>query len=162
MRGVVLGGFMGVGKTTVGRALARRTGLPFVDTDALITARHGPIARQFQLEGEAVFRARERGVVLGLGDGVPRVVAVGGGVWSQPGMGGPQGPLARIGFRVVLQAPLAWLLPRIHGDRSRPLADAGVADRFARRRRFERDADLVLQVDALAAEAVVDQILEAL
>ena len=47
MRGLVLGGFMGVGKSTVGRLLAARHGVPFVDLDEVLTRRFGPIANQF-------------------------------------------------------------------------------------------------------------------
>jgi shikimate kinase/3-dehydroquinate synthase len=81
MRPVFLSGFMATGKSTVGRAVAERLALPFVDTDALLEARAGcAVAELFRREGEAGFRERERALVRELlADPAPRVVAVGGG-----------------------------------------------------------------------------------
>lgn len=81
MRSVVLSGFMAAGKTTVGRLLAARLGLPFIDTDDLVAADAGrPVPEIWRAEGEAAFRARERRVIAPLlEDGVARVLAFGGG-----------------------------------------------------------------------------------
>ena len=76
---VVLTGYRGTGKTTVGRLVADRLGLPFHDTDALVEARAGrPIPAIFAAEGEAGFRALEREVCAGLA-GTEGVIATGGG-----------------------------------------------------------------------------------
>lgn len=75
---LVLTGFMGTGKTTVGRLLAGRLGMQFVDTDELIEERHGPIVRIFDEQGEAAFRSIERGVALELGERSGLVIATGG------------------------------------------------------------------------------------
>lgn len=75
---IVLTGFMGTGKTTVGRLLAERLGLTFVDTDALIEERHGPIPEIFADLGEAAFRAMEREVAADLGATSGLVIATGG------------------------------------------------------------------------------------
>lgn len=75
---IVLTGFMGTGKTTVGRLLAERLGLLFVDTDELIEERHGPIPDIFQNRGEAAFRAFEREVVLELAGLRGLVISTGG------------------------------------------------------------------------------------
>mgnify|MGYP001489640910 CR=1 FL=1 len=78
---IALIGFMGTGKSTVGRALARRLGWRYVDTDARIEAIAGcDIPTLFACEGEAAFRAREAQVVLGLAAGAGQVIATGGGV----------------------------------------------------------------------------------
>ena len=61
-RHLALIGFMGAGKTTVGREVARRTGRPLVDTDAEIEARHGPIAELFE-RGEEDFRRLEQPII---------------------------------------------------------------------------------------------------
>lgn len=76
---VVLTGFMGAGKSTVGRRLARILGLPFIDTDAEIVKAHGRIADIFSREGEAQFRVYERAQLERLASRGPAVVAVGGG-----------------------------------------------------------------------------------
>jgi shikimate kinase len=80
--GVVLVGFMGSGKTSVGRALARRLDVSFADSDATIEERHGSIAALFARDGEAGFRTIEREAVLALLTGLrsePGVLALGGG-----------------------------------------------------------------------------------
>jgi shikimate kinase / 3-dehydroquinate synthase len=81
-RHLALIGFMGAGKTSVGREVARRTGRPFIDTDAEIEARHGPIAELFQ-RGEQEFRRLEAAVVEeALGRAEPSVIALGGGAFE--------------------------------------------------------------------------------
>ncbi len=77
-RNVVLTGFMGTGKTTVGRVLADRLGREFVDSDRMIEARHGPIATIFAEQGEEAFRGYEREVANELAGRRRVVVATGG------------------------------------------------------------------------------------
>ena len=81
---IVLTGFMGTGKSTVGRALAARLGYAFVDTDALIEARHGPITAIFRDQGEEAFRRLEREVAAELGGRERVVVATGGRLMLDP------------------------------------------------------------------------------
>ncbi len=77
---IVLIGYRGSGKTSVGRAVAQRLGCPFVDTDALIEERVGcRIAEIFANEGEATFRTREAGVVWEVAAVDGQVISVGGG-----------------------------------------------------------------------------------
>lgn len=84
-RPVVLVGLMGVGKSTVGRRLARRLGLPFVDSDAEIEDAAGyPAAEIFERFGERDFRDGERRLVARLVEGEVRVVATGGGAFVDP------------------------------------------------------------------------------
>jgi len=77
-RPIVLVGPMGAGKTSIGKKLSRRLGVPFVDSDRLIVRRHGPIADLFDRHGEAHFRSLEHEAVVEAlaGDGV---VSLGGG-----------------------------------------------------------------------------------
>ena len=85
-RPVVLVGLMGVGKSTVGRRLARRLGLSFVDSDAEIEDAAGyPAAEIFERYGERDFRDGERRLVARLIDGDVRVIATGGGAYIDPG-----------------------------------------------------------------------------
>ncbi len=89
VRAVFLVGFMGAGKSSVGRALARRLGWPFEDLDQRIEARAGcPIEEIFRRSGEAAFRRTEhaalRELLAELGSS-PRVVALGGGAFAQAG-----------------------------------------------------------------------------
>jgi shikimate kinase len=81
-RPLVLVGLMGVGKSTVGRRLGGRLGLPFVDADAEIERAAGmTIAEIFARYGEAHFRDGERRVIARLIDGTPKVIATGGGAF---------------------------------------------------------------------------------
>src|SRR5918993_5871644 len=81
-RSIALVGLMGAGKSTVGRALAARLGLPFVDGDQEIEKTEGlTIAELFERFGVAGFRDREREAIAALLDGSPRVIAAGGGAF---------------------------------------------------------------------------------
>ncbi|MFN3218274.1 MAG: shikimate kinase [Acidimicrobiales bacterium] len=81
---VVLVGFMATGKSSVGRVLAARLGRPFVDTDAEIEARHGPIPAIFDAHGESGFRACEREVAADVAARRGLVVSTGGGMVLDP------------------------------------------------------------------------------
>lgn len=81
---LVLTGFMGTGKTTVGHELAQKLDMEFVDTDALIESRHGPISRIFEEKGEAEFRSIEKSVAAELGDRTGLVIATGGRMVLDP------------------------------------------------------------------------------
>src|SRR3954464_9420937 len=84
-RPVVLVGLMGVGKSTVGRRLAKRLGLPFVDSDSAIEDAAGYSAAEiFERYGEQDFRDGERRLVARLIDGEVRVIATGGGAFVDP------------------------------------------------------------------------------
>lgn len=84
-RPIVLVGLMGVGKSTVGRRLARRLGLSFIDSDSAIEDAVGlPAGEVFERYGEADYRDGERRLVARLVDGQVRVIATGGGVFVDP------------------------------------------------------------------------------
>jgi shikimate kinase len=121
-------GFMGTGKTTVGRAVAQRLGFGFVDSDQEVERLTGrTIAEIFASEGEAAFRARERDFVSGGHPPERTVVACGGGLVVQPGMAER---LHERGVVICLQASLETILERTGRQSDRPLLN--VPDREAR------------------------------
>lgn len=114
-------GMMGSGKSTVGPALARRLGRPFVDTDLEIEAQAGlRIADIFARQGEAAFRALERAEIDRC-EGTPVVAALGGGAIAQPGAAAR---LAARGTVVFLRAQPEVLLDRLGDASDRPLLAA--------------------------------------
>jgi shikimate kinase len=118
---LALVGFMGAGKSRIGRLVAQRLGIPFVDTDEVIKARHGAIADLFAERGEAGFRAIEREVVLGELDAAERgarVVALGGGAVTIDEV---RAALRRLPHVVWLDAPPRVLFARTRTS-ARPLA----------------------------------------
>ena len=80
-RPIILVGLMGCGKTTVGKALSKRTGMPLLDTDAIIEEQIGcPIPEIFASEGEGAFRALEREITAEVGKLSGKIILTGGGV----------------------------------------------------------------------------------
>lgn len=128
---LVLTGFMGTGKTTVGRLLAARLGYEFVDTDRLIEERHGPIARIFSEHGEGEFRRLERELAAELADRSGLVVSTGGRMMVDAHN---VDRLGRSGQVICLTASIDTILARVRGARSlveRPLlAGPDVRDRI--------------------------------
>lgn len=151
---MALGGFMGAGKSTIGALLAERIGLPFVDTDAVLTERFGPIADQVRSAGEAALRARELALLKELDDGEPRVLATGGGVFADPGH---RRMLRRHHVLVSLQAPLDLLRQRVGQGVGRPLWGDDVHALFEARKGAYLDVDRVVDAAAPPRE-VVDEI----
>jgi shikimate kinase len=118
-RPVTLVGLMGAGKTTVGRRLAARLRLPFVDADAEIETASGmTIPEIFAKFGEAHFRDGERRVIARLIDGVPKVIATGGGAFIQDDTRALI--LART-LAVWLDADVPTLVERVRRRNNRPL-----------------------------------------
>ena len=118
-RPVTIVGLMGVGKTTIGRRLATRLDLPFVDADAEIETASGmPVSEIFERFGEAHFRDGERRVIARLIDGAPKVIATGGGAFIDPGTRALI--LART-LAVWLDADIATLVERVRRRDTRPL-----------------------------------------
>ena len=163
-RRIVLTGFMGSGKTTVGPLLAARLGWSFIDADDVIEAEAGvTIAELFARYGEAPFRQREYETIARLSSGEALVLALGGGaiehsatrtlLLTAPGT-----------LLVHLEVELATTLARCRGtEHLRPvLADqANLASRYERRLPLYRTAHLSISVDALTPDEVVDAILNA-
>jgi shikimate kinase len=118
---ILLIGFMGAGKSTVGRLLAERTGRPFVDLDEAIA---GAAGKSVAEDGEEAFRARERDALAALQGQAPAVVACGGGVVLREEN---RGLLRRTGTVVHLKVSAEEALARIGDVSGRPLLAGGGA-----------------------------------
>jgi len=138
-RPVVLVGLMGVGKSTVGRRLARRLGLPFVDSDSEIEETVGlPWGELFERYGEEDYRDGERRLVARLVDGQVRVIATGGGVFVDPRT---RSLLNERAITVWLDAPVDVLAERTARRDTRPLLKNGdPKDTLERLAQSERQA----------------------
>lgn len=157
---IVLVGFMGAGKTTVGRLVAERLGVPFVDADAAIEEREGiRVPAIFERDGEAGFRRIEADVVERLLAGPEVVLALGGGA-----LGSQTVREALSGHRVVLlDVGLAEALTRVGGDPSRPMVSRPDLPRlYSGRLQAYRDAaQVVVPVDGRTpAEVAADVLAE--
>jgi shikimate kinase len=116
---IFLVGFMGAGKTTVGRVLAEKLSYEFLDLDSLIEAREGlSIPAIFASRGEREFRRIEREAVESLKGLVGVVVALGGGTYVSEEN---RATLRSAGKTVWLNCPLELCMARVAGDESRPL-----------------------------------------
>jgi len=163
-RRIVLTGFMGSGKSTVGPLVAARLGWSFIDVDDVIEAEAGAtIAEIFARHGEAAFRERERAAIARLAAGDSLVLALGGGAIENEAtrallLTAPETLL------IHLKVELATTLKRCKGtEQTRPvLADyANLAARYQRRLPLYRMAHISIPVDALTPEEAVDAILRA-
>jgi shikimate kinase len=151
---LVLVGPMGAGKTSIGRRIAGRFGLSFVDADREVELRTGAtVATIFECEGEAGFRARERAVLADLLAGTGRVVATGGGAVLDAGN---RACMRERGFVVYLHVGVPRQLSRLARDRTRPLLAADDRESVLRRLAevraplYAEVADLRLDTDALS------------
>jgi 3-dehydroquinate synthase len=114
---LVLTGFMGTGKTTVGRLVSERLGMSFVDTDALIEAEAGMNIRElFTTKGEPYFRALEREICMRVASESEQVVAVGGGALLDYDS---HMALEKSGFLVLLTCDTETLIERLEGSAKR-------------------------------------------
>lgn len=154
---IALVGFMGAGKTTVGRELATRLGLPFVDVDALVESRAGvSIAELFERDGEAAFRRLESAAALEALRGPEAVIALGGGALGDPAVA----TALEWATVVYLDVSFGEAVRRTAGSKSRPMLR-----RFdprtlydSRRHAYERAADLTVPVDRRLPQDVAAEI----
>src|SRR6476620_6540185 len=129
-RTIVLIGPTSAGKSTVGEALARQLGLPFVDSDQVISEHHGPIPELFATLGEPAFRRIESATISSLlGDpAIPTVLSVGGGAILDP----ETRRLLSALTVVWLDTDLEHVLPRLLARPDRPLLRGDIAEKWER------------------------------
>ena len=155
---VVLVGPMGVGKTTIGKKLAKQLGRPFIDTDKEIVKQHGAISKIFEKSGEQHFRALETEFLLSaLSTGA--VVATGGGVVTQK----TNREALRESFVIYLSTNGRHIASRLIAGR-RPLLKNGMADwkliYEQRKPLYEQVASVEIDTSSKALNSVVTEIVE--
>ena len=164
-RTVVMVGLMGAGKTSIGRRLAQRLGLPFVDSDQEIeTAAGCTIETIFEMYGERAFRDCERRVIGRLLEEPVQVIATGGGAFMDPET---RAAVKSRGLSVWLRADLELLLQRVARRANRPLLKRGdpreiLAGLMEARYPVYAEADVTVDTRNAAADVTVDAVLEAL
>ena len=164
-RTLVMVGMMGAGKSSVGRRLAARLGMPFVDADTEIElAANSTIPEIFEQHGETYFRDGERRVIQRLLDGKPKVLATGGGAFIQPET---RAAIKANGISIWLKADRDLLLSRVRRRSNRPLLKNGDPAEVIERLIGERypvyaEADIHVQSRDVAHDVVIDDILAGL
>ncbi len=164
-RSIVLVGMMGAGKTSVGKRLAQRLGLPFVDADAEIEAgAQMTIPEIFERFGEAYFREGERRVIARLLVGGPKVLATGGGAFLNEAT---RQRIGQSGVSVWLKPDFEVLLRRVRKRSNRPLLRTANPEQTLRRLLEERSpiyalADITIESRDGPHDSVVDAIIAGL
>ena len=162
---IVLIGLMGAGKTTVGRRLAQRMRLPFVDADHEIEAAAGmTVADIFERFGEPYFRDGERRVIARLIDGIPKVIATGGGAFMHEAT---RALILDQSIAIWLDAEPAVLADRVSRRDTRPLLRGGDPQQLLTQLAAVRNPFYALapiRVESVIAphDATVDAILKAI
>ena len=162
---IVLIGLMGAGKTTVGRRLAQRMRLPFVDADHEIEAAAGmSVADIFERFGEPYFRDGERRVIARLIDGLPKVIATGGGAFMNEAT---RALILNQSIAIWLDAEPAVLADRVSRRDTRPLLRGGdpealLTELAAIRNPFYALAPIRVESVIAPHDATVDAILKAI
>jgi shikimate kinase len=164
-RSVVLVGMMGAGKSSIGRRLASRLGIPFADADGEIEIAHRmTIPDIFATYGEPYFRAGETRVIARLLDGGPQVLATGGGAFMNADT---RAAIGAKGVSVWLKADLEVLMRRIKRRQDRPLLQADDPGETMRKLIDQRypvyaEAEITIQSRDVPHEKIVDEIMAAL
>jgi shikimate kinase len=164
-KNVILIGFMGSGKSTIGRALSRKLDVKHIDTDWLIEKQQSrKISEIFRDEGEAAFRKMETACIQELlGRKYCYIISVGGGL---PMKEVNREILHELGQIVYLKADIATLEKRLSGDKKRPLLQEGnLHDKIAglmeqRESTYENLADIIVCTDGKDIEQITDEIMK--
>jgi shikimate kinase len=164
-RSIVLVGMMGSGKSSIGRRLAARIGIPFADADTEIEKAAGmSISDIFAERGEAEFRSGEARVIKRLLQSGPQVLSAGGGAFMDPDT---RAAIAASGVSIWLNAEFEVLIKRIRRRQDRPLLKTSDPAATLRQLMVERSpiyglADLVVESRDEPHDKIVDDIMRAL
>jgi shikimate kinase len=164
-RPLVLVGMMGAGKSTIGRRLATRLNVSFIDADAEIERAAGQTVREiFDAHGEAEFRRGEERVIARLLEGGPKVIATGGGAFVNDRT---RKRIKDKGVSIWLRAEIPVLLERVSRNTARPLLKRGNPEAVLRklaeeRYRYYEQADIVIDSSTGPHRDVVDAIVKKL
>ena len=164
-RPIALIGLMGAGKSSIGRRLAARLGLPFIDSDDEIERAAGcSVAEIFERKGEAYFRDREERVIARLAQEAPRVIAIGGGAFLNERT---RGRLLDHCIVIWLQAETSLLAKRVGRGDDRPLLRGQDVHAELARLAKLRDpvyaaAPITVRSEDVPQEQTVDRIIQAL
>lgn len=164
-RSIVLVGLMGCGKSSVGRRLASRLGIGFVDADEEIErVAAKSIVEIFTDHGEAYFRDGERRVIARLLSNGPQVLATGGGAFINPET---RAKIRERGVSIWLRAELSVLMRRVSKRDTRPLLKSGdpeatMRDLMEKRYPIYAEADLTVESRDVPHDVIVNEIIAAL
>lgn len=164
-RSLVMVGLMGCGKSSVGRRLAFRLGMPFVDTDDEIEKQAGKSINDIFVDwGEAAFRDGERKVISRLLDGGPQVLATGGGAFINEET---RSNIKEKGISIWLKAELPVLMRRVAKRDNRPLLKTPDPEGTMRKLMEARypiyaEADITIESRDVPHELIVTDVIEAL
>ena len=157
---IAMVGMMGAGKTAIGAALAKRLGVPFLDSDTEIeAAANMSVAEIFTRYGEAFFREKETQVIARLLDGKPAVLSTGGGAYLAEGN---RKMISERGVAVWLRADLELLWERVRHKTTRPLLNtpdpkSTLRQLYEDRTPIYQMADLIIEADpAFSIEDMTD------
>ena len=155
-RSIVLVGMMGAGKSSIGRRLASRLGIPFIDADTEIESAAGmTIPEIFEKHGEPYFRAGEARVIARLLDNGPQVLATGGGAVMDPQT---RALIGQKGISIWLKADIDVLLKRTNRRNDRPLVEK-IKDLLPAREPIYAQADIIIQSRDEPHDAIIDEIM---
>jgi len=155
-RSIVLIGMMGAGKSSIGRRLASRLGIPFIDADTEIESAAGmTIPEIFEKHGEPYFRAGEARVIARLLDNGPQVLATGGGSVMDPQT---RALIGQKSISIWLKADIDVLLKRTKRRNDRPLVEK-IKDLLPVREPIYAQADIIIQSRDEPHDTIIDEIM---
>ncbi|HTL65722.1 MAG TPA: shikimate kinase [Pseudolabrys sp.] len=155
-RSIVLVGMMGAGKSSIGRRLASRLGIPFIDADAEIESAAGmTIPEIFEKHGEPYFRAGEARVIARLLDNGPQVLATGGGAVMDPQT---RALIVQKGISIWLKADIDVLLKRTKRRNDRPLVEK-IKDLLPVREPIYAQANIIIHSRDEPHDTIIDEIM---